>query len=999
MIGFVSPPKWSGTLLHRIDEITKTYSHAPALKDGLGNLLTYSNMFARINTIAVSLLNLGVGEGSIVGVFQEPSTDWICSILAILRLGAIYVPLDPRMTTMRLAAIVKDCKPGFILVDDVNEKDLPLIKSQSKMVNVSQLAPNSSTKTIPNASKADSPMTILYTSGSTGKPKGIVMGHANIRDHVETVTKAWISKMDQVIGLQQSSLGFDMSLVQIFWPLCSGGSVYVAPQSVRGDPVEISKIISFENISLTTATPSEYIGWIKFGDSNALQKSPWTLGISGGEKITQSMTQVFRDLNKSDFRLINCYGPTETTFFSHFSELSFEKAYEWDHTSSTLAPWTNVSTYVVDSNLQPVPIGVPGEIAIGGMGVASGYLNMKEMTSRHFLPDAFASEKFRAQGWDTMHLTGDSGRLRPDGTLLLEGRIVGDTQIKLRGLRIDLQDVEAAIIQSAHGRVLNTIVSVRQTKPSDPEFLVAHIEISPDDSPQDSDVFVRKLLADLPLPQYMRPALIIPVLRLPRTDSGKIHRSEVAVLPLQKEQDPSTNVPRTFNQTEIELLRLWEEVLTKEVMGHFTVDSQSDFFQVGGSSLLLVSLRSLIKKTFLIDLPLVQLFDVSTLGRMAAKIQTQQYPNDIVGSSIAAETLTNAEEAVFNPPATSTPDSINWEAEVSIPSSLPASTVLGVNEPRVVILTGATGFLGKALLRRLVSTHSIEKVYCIAVRPNSSRSDPVFSSSKVLIYTGDQSAPLLGLTPSESNSILSEADTIIHNGADVSFLKVYSSLRKPNVESTKQLANWAVNFGLQFHYISTASVTYLSGQESYPSVSMRNFPPPSDGSNGYIASKWASEIYLEKINQEFGLPLIVHRPSSITGLGASETDVMSSLLKYSKILRAIPKSEYIHGYFDFISVEKAATEIVELVQSGIEEMDTRYVFMSGEVQIRSEDMKTAMEMQTGDSVVELEMKDWVERAQVVGMNGMVGAFLDGSAGQALLMTKLVKDEEHGWTKI
>ncbi|RDL40494.1 uncharacterized protein BP5553_00473 [Venustampulla echinocandica] len=1004
--GSISSIEWQGTVIHRIDEIAQSNHQAPALKDGLGNSLTYAQMHTRANVIAVALSDLRVGNGSRVGVFQEPSTDWICSILAILRLGAVYVPLDPWLTTMRLAVIVKDCQPDAILTDNTNKKDFPLLKSQSNMVNVSKLSSSLRNKTIPNVSKEDSTMTVLYTSGSTGTPKGVVMKHSAIRAHVETVTNTSTSEGKNKIFLQQSSFSFDMSLVQILWPLCSGGSIYVVPQSGRGDPVAISNIISSENISVTAATPSEYISWIRFGDLDSVRKSTWTLAISGGELVTRNFAQVFRDLDKPGLQVMNCYGPTEITFFSHFSEFFFADN-DWVATSPSLVPWTNYATYIVDSSLKPVPAGVPGEVVISGMGVSSGYLNMKEITNQRFLADNFASNDFIAQGWNTMHLTGDRGRLLPDGSLLLEGRIAGDTQIKLRGLRVDLQDIEAAIISSSQGRILHAIVSVRRSQPAGPEFLVGHVEFSPRHPSKNTDAFIKSILLELPLPQYMHPALIIPVEDLPRTSSGKIDRLSVKLLPLAQKYQ-SNNSSQALNETEPQLLQLWEEILTTEVMDHFTIDSQSDFFQVGGSSLLLVQLQALIKKTFSIDLPLVQLFDVSTLGKMAARIHNGQHPNETSSPSQVPEIADNTtsrlsavDESIGLGAQTSHSsdlltdsnpgDSIHWEMEVSLSSSLEASIVLGVNVPRAVVLTGSTGFLGKAILQRLVSTPSIEKIYCIAVRPNSQRSDPVFSSPKVLVYTGDQSLPLLGLTYSETVSILSDADAIIHNAADVSFLKTYYSLRKTNVESTKQLADWAVIHGLQFHYISTASVTYLSGQESYPSISVRDFKPPVNGSNGYIASKWASEVHLERMNQKFGMPLVIHRPSSITGPGASETDVMSSLLKYSKMLHAIPKSDYIKGYFDFISVEKAANEIVESVQRGVEDVEAQYVFESGELQMESEGMKKSMEMQTGESFVELSIWDWVKRAEILGLNSMVAAFLNGVTTQGLLMTKLVKD--------
>lgn len=986
--GSYLPLEWQGTLVHRIDHVAQSHEFSPAVKDGLGNDLTFAQMIRRANSIAAALLDANIVNGLNVGVFQEPSADWICSLLAIMRVGAVYVPLDPRATTSRLAAIVEGCQPALILCDNSMERQVPEIKFNGRIVNVSRI--HSTARAVPNASREDLTMAILYTSGSTGTPKGIEMKHAIFRDHVETVSRSWLISAAGKAALQQSSFSFDMSLVQIFWPLCSGGCVFVAPQSARGDPVAISKIISTEKISITAATPSEYINWIDYGDADSLRESPWSLAISGGENVTEQMVLAFDQLKMPNFRLMNCYGPTEITFFSHVAEIALGKE-KGDF--ADFVPWVNVSSYIVDSKLNPLPVGVPGEVAVGGMGVASGYYDKKELTAERFVQDPYASEDFIDRGWKTMHLTGDRGRLTANGALLLEGRIAGDTQIKLRGLRIDLQEIESSIVQGSEGMIIHAVVSVRQSRENEAKLLIGHVEFSPSKTSSDANTFIAKVVADLPLPQYMRPTMVIPVERIPRTESGKLDRLAVQALPLPQRQQGKP-MPEDFSDTESRLLRLWRDVLAEDILDSSTVDQESDFFQVGGTSMLLTVLRSRIKETFEHDIPLVQLFDVSTLGRMAAQIHAAINP-------IRAVTAGDTQAHVVNPTSTSIPvmvqkEVIDWESETSIPANIIPSTVLGSNEPRIVILTGATGFLGKKILQLLVETTSIEKIYCIAIRPDYSQTDAIFSSSKVVVYRGDQTLPLLGLPPSEITPILSEANAIIHNGADVSFLKSYTSLRQVNVASTKQLAGWAVEHGLQFHYISTASVANLSERESYPSVSVRDFKPATDGSNGYIASKWASEIFLEEMNREYLMPLVIHRPSSINGPGAPDTDVMGALFKYSKQMQAIPRAKYIEGWIDLISLDSAASKIVKVVRRGIQDLDVQYVYQSGEVQIKSTDMKESMEEQTGEEIKELSIEEWVKRAEILGMNSMIGAFLLGMQDQPLLMTKperIIEEED------
>ncbi|MCJ1261274.1 hypothetical protein MMC22_001138 [Lobaria immixta] len=995
------PSEWHGTLLHRIDLMVRMYCESVAMKDGLGNSLTYNELAARADLISAILSDSNIGEGSRVGVFQEPSTDWVCSMVAILRLGAVYVPLDPRVTSKRLAIIVNDCLPSLILVDTSNELEFLALESQAKMINVSTLStPVSKITSTPNVANAEGTMVILYTSGSTGKPKGIFMKHSLLRNHVETAANLWLSKTQKETVLQQASFSFDMSLAQIFWPLCTGGTLYIASRATRGDPIALSKIISSERISVTGATPSEYISWLRFGDAKALQNSEWRLGLCGGERAIPSLRQVFRALGKPDLRLFNCYGPTEVTLCSHVSEISYAKDdAEWDRTTSALAPWPNYAAYIVDSNLKPVPVGVPGEVVIGGAGIASGYLNLKELSNQQFLPDTFASPEFTAQGWTLMHRTGDRGRLRGDGSLTLEGRILGDTQVKLQGgLRVDLQDVEATIIQATDGRVLHAVASVRSSNESGTEFLVAHIEFSPDKSLPNRASFLKQLLHQLPVPQYMRPAMIIPLDKMPVTTSHKLDRISVGALPLPQTQQDNTD--SQLSETETRLRQLWEEVLTKDLSDHFVIDSKADFFQVGGSSLLLVSLQALIAKTFNCDLPLVELFDVSTLGRMAARIESKAQTSENglnQGSSKVPQSLGSSPTTVRQPDVPIVEnleqDLINWDDEVRLPSDLSHITFLGANVPKVVALTGSTGFLGRAILSRLVEDKTIRKIHCIGVRQNLNQLPPLFASSKVAVHAGDQSLPRLGLSEKEATNIFAGADAVIHNGADVSFLKTYQSLKPVNVESTKELAKLSLIHGLQFHYISTASVTYLSGKTSYGEVSVGQYQPPRNGSNGYIATKWASERYLEQMSERFGMPLVIHRPSSVTGEGASDLDVMSNLLKYSRLMKTIPVSEFMRGIFDFVAVETVAAEIIDTVSEGIWTPSTKYVFESGELQIPTDDMVAAMEKESGEKYVALDVVEWVSKAQDKGLNPLVAMYLNKMATTGMLMPRLVKERD------
>lgn len=564
----------------------------------------------RIQAISTSLSNAGVQQRSRVAVFQQPSADWICSLLAIWHVGATYIPMDLRNSVSRLSAIAEAAKPSAILCDAETEKDVPKLNSTATSINVTGL-PDTTIITETKA-KMNTPALILFTSGSTGTPKGIIMHHSALRNTIEGPSKQYNIGAERV--LQQSAFTFDFSLDQILCGLANGGSVYVVSKEDRLDPMAISRIIAEEGITYTRATPAEYASWITYGAEDLMKASKWKFAWGGGERMPPSLRQSIESLELEGLTLYNSYGPAESITCTKIalqpiSDLEDEEEAEEEIPAGY--PLPNYLVYIVDRNLALVPQGATGEIVIGGPSLANGYLNNEKLNGTQFVGNP----------WDkgVVYRTGDMGYFRSDGALMYRGRIAGDTQVKIRGMRIDLQDIEACILTAAEGALLKVVVSVRSG-----DLLVAHVQFAPDqygdaDEAQ-QQALLRSLRFMLPLPAYMVPAVFVPIEQMPVNVHGKTDRAAMRSLPL-----PQANCGRTgdeLTETEQKLVEVMKEIVPDETVDAVQISSHTSFFELGGNSLLLVKLQMLLNTRFDRKFALIDLFSAATLGAMAAKIDS-----------------------------------------------------------------------------------------------------------------------------------------------------------------------------------------------------------------------------------------------------------------------------------------------------------------------------------------------------------------------------------------
>ncbi|KAK7749846.1 putative Hybrid PKS-NRPS biosynthetic cluster [Cytospora paraplurivora] len=1009
---------WSRrTLTARVDQMAREFPEDVAIREGLATY-TYRDLSLLVNKIAAALVNRGAGPGTRVGVFSGPSASAVFSLLAILRIGAVYVPLDERNSDERLASIVADSAVVVVVVsNEENKTRIPRISSNTavasliRILDIMTILNMGATQDdrhgqdviIDDRSRWEDLALIMFTSGTTGKPKGIMLTHGNMATHITAAAERMCLGRETV--LSQSALGYDASLAQIFYALAGGGTLVIS--SNRREMSEVAALMRDEHVSLTLMAPSEYAALFQYGNEVLLACHSWRVAMVGGETFPPRLRLSFRSLQIRDLKDFNAYGPTEISVASNIGQVNYNEAsLEGDTKISIGKTLPGYHVCLVDEAARPVPIGIPGQIAVSGPAVSAGYLNNEALTREKFLPSSVISssgdaDPARSSRW---YLTGDMGRMSADGSLLHLGRINQDSQVKLRGIRIELTEISSSIIDTSRGVVLQAVVGLRGSDQA--QFLVAYVVFALGREPEHEESYLDRLMADLPLPAYMRPAHAIPLVSLPTNASGKLDMAALGVLPLT----PTKNGPaqdrnilelrdELWTSTETRLREIWETVLGDTGI---PLARTSNFFSAGGNSLLLLRLQAEIRKSFNTNISLPELFRINTLSSLARKLNQDEL--------VAKTTDTVQRVSVEAAAADERYRIIDWAAETAVPAdilSLSREKPSTISSDKTVvpitsiILTGATGFLGRQVARELQSRPEIAQIHCIAVRDPSSGSAQalVQECPKATLYAGDLCLPRLGLSDPDTRRLFSEPGAaVVHNGADVSFMKPYEALRAPNVLATRELARLCLSSPLRapppLHYVSTAGVGILglaaSADGVVPAASLAAYQPGGDKApavDGYVASKWASEALLEAISSATGLGVRIYRPSSITGPGAPPLDIMQNVLEFSRTMGAVPDVRRWSGSFDYVRVETVARGIADtvlsLVDAGVQEQGkTDFIHLTGEVVVPVSEMTGYMERVAGNSFRELPMALWVREAMDIGLHELVGTYLTTAGADA-----------------
>ncbi len=866
--------------------------------------LTYKELDKRADELAKILIAEGVKPGVLAGIFMNRSIEMLIGLLGVLKAGGAYLPLDPSFPSERLAFMLADSGASCILTQASLLSELPENTAQVICIDDPDQS-KSSTKTKQSkksiaTAKSDDLAYIIYTSGSTGKPKGVQIHHRAVVNFLCSMRQNLGINSDDTL-LAVTTLSFDIAVLELLLPLATGARVVIASSEVAADGALLERALTDSKATFMQATPASWrslleVGWGGKDDLKIL---------CGGEALTNDLAE---QLLKRGAQLWNLYGPTETTIWSTIYQVTSNNNQGVSNTVPIGRPIANTQIYILDSNLQPVPIGVIGDLFIGGDGVSRGYLNRPELSAERFISDPFDSASL-------IYKTGDLARYLPDGNIEFFGR--SDQQVKVRGFRIETGEIEVAL--AGHPAVSQAVVVAWKERSSDAS-LVAYVVPASDDAEREADPSQLREFLRTKLPEYMLPSIFVNLESLPLTPNGKVDRK---ALPQPSQSRPDLRAPYVAPRTplELELAEICAQVLGLENQnGQSVVGVNDNFFDLGGHSLLGTRLVFLLREKYTLEaaqLPLRALFEQPTVSNLAQTIERA-----IRGERESV----HVGHSNFIQRGQLSMDELNAEAQLDPGITAGDLVYEHVKEPKHILLTGATGFVGAFLLHDLLKLTSAQ-VHCLLRaddleqgRLRLKRNLDAYSlwdesfNSRIQPILGDLGEPQLGLTDQDFGHLANEIDVIYHNGAMVNFVYPYLAHKASNVLGTQEVLRLACQIRLKpVHLVSTLSILYSGGINDgrifREDVDLDQVGAPF---GGYAQSKWVAEKLVAQAGAR-GIPYAIYRPGLVSGhsiSGAWNTDnLISSMTRACVMLGSFPNLDVM---VNIVPVDFVSTTILHL---------------------------------------------------------------------------------------
>ena len=857
--------------------------------------LTYKDLNERVNNLASYLrANQKIGRNDIVGIMINRSLEMIISVLAVLKAGGAYLLIDTSLPFDRIEYMLNNCNAKLLLTD--TNYDI----AYTNKINISKIPNTMYINNLDIINEPEDAFAVIYTSGSTGMPKGVLLKHVGIINLVYSFGKILeLSTMSSHLGF--SAVSFDMFAVELFTSILLGRTLFLLNDEEQRNPVLISKAITENKIEFLITTPTKIE--LLLSNPKTCECLKTLKGFQlGGEVFTPSLYEKLSKITSA--KIYNGYGPTEITACCSNKLVTSKDDINIGNSNP------NTQSYILDKDLNPCPVGVPGELYIAGDGVAIGYINDKEKTNISFIPNKFGNGK--------MYKTGDLAKFNNVGEIEYIGR--NDFQVKLKGLRIELSEIEKQMLNIEY--IKSCVVLTDKNKTYLKAFFTASEELNIPN--------IRKLLSEV-LPAYMVPNYIFQIEEIPITANGKIDRNK-----LDEYKCDIVNNNTTYVKPENEIQKLfcdiWEEILQTKV------GIDNDIFELGADSLSAIKFK-VEALNHNIDIPYSDIFKYKTIRKLAGIKQKE----------IETTPIENYDYTKINSILKNNKMRLTYKMENSKNNN--------------ILLFGSNGFVGMHIINSFIKNDN-GKIYCVMRDKNNKSAQERFSlalefyfgkdlndyiNNRIVIVKGDISKENFGMSNTVYNEIIGNISTVINAAANVKHYGNFEKFKSINIDSTINVINFCKKYNKRLLHLSTLSIsgnTFLDGSTPLKDISKadkvyfaeNNLFINQSLDNVYTRSKFEAEkIILDNIS--LGLNATILRLGNITSRYSDgkfqinpHENAFTNRLKSVILLGVIPKS-LLEQEIEFTPVDLCADAIIKIMQNRCNKISIFHVYNSNHIKV------------------------------------------------------------------
>ncbi|OCL27784.1 hypothetical protein U472_04325 [Orenia metallireducens] len=854
--------------------------------------LTYQELNRKSNQLARRLRAKGVRPDNLVGILVEDSLEMIISIMAILKAGGAYVPIDPTYPQDRIDYILADSGTAILLTTS-NLKDVVDFNQERVYLDDKSIYQGDSSN-LENINNPNDLAYIIYTSGTTGKPKGVMVEHRNLVRLLFN-DKFQFDFNSNDVWTMFHSYCFDFSVWEMYGALLYGGKLVLVSKSIARDTKKFRDLLNHQQVTVLNQTPSAFYNLINEELTHEDKDLNLKYVIFGGEALSPLRLQEWKEKYPAT-KLINMYGITETTVHVTFKEITMKEIELGVSNIGQAIP--TLTTYIMDENLKLQPIGVPGELCVGGEGVTRGYLNREELTNEKFVTNPYNPD-------ERLYRSGDLARLLSNGDMEYLGRI--DHQVKIRGFRIELGEIESALLK--HPEIKEVVVLAKDFGSGDKRLVAYIIPI------KEKELSIKEIRSYLEkkIPTYMIPSYFIQLNQMPLNHNGKVDRKALPEPNAEIDTGVKYMAPRT--QLEKKLVEIWAKILKIDKIG-----IRDSFLDLGGSSLSVIQMMQLIQLECEVLIPIGEIYSTPTIEELAEKIEQ-------IKERGLEEVMSALEEV-----SVSLEDNLE---EVSMEEyDLAAFDKLSITKanPENILLAGATGFLGSHVLRDLI-TETDATIYCLLRDKNDDKPRlrlkkrlnfyfgeklDRYLDNRIIAIKGDLTKDNLGIEDELYQELANKIDTVINSAADVRHYGKYEQFANINVFGTQRLVDFClVGKEKKFHHTSTISIVGEGGRKGKFKESDFNIGQ-NFMTDVYSKSKFEAERVVYQARNK-GLKASIYRIGLLVGRYEDghfqENIIENRFYNNTKGLISLAKapSSYMDYRSDFTAVDTCSEAMVKLI--------------------------------------------------------------------------------------